>query len=359
MNKSRLALVLVIVIVIAVLMLWRSGEKEILPNLADADSLRQTPSGDVVGFSDQYQTHAWLGIPYAKAPTGDRRWRAPLPLDPWQGTLEALAYSPPCTQLWGQVSGIDDGNDGDVVGDEDCLYLNIWAPAFAPGEIAVAGSGLPVMVWIHGGGNTIGTANTYQGHHLAASQQVIYVGINYRLGMLGWFSHEALRTDAANALDSSGNYGILDMIAALEWVRDNIASFGGDPDNVTIFGESAGGRNVYALVGSPLAAGLFHRAISQSGSMQTSPLARAENLADAEVPGDANSSSEVLASLLQADGGAANRDEALGNKKLSLPKNPQRALQHHGRATVRHVPDTAKLSRRHRTATGVTAATLW
>ena len=166
------------------------------------------------------------------------------------------------------------------------------------------------MVWIHGGGNTIGTANTYDASLLAGSEQVIVVTINYRLGFFGWMSHPALRAPDRNALDASGNYANLDMIAALQWVSDNIAHFGGDRDNVTIFGESAGGRNVFSLMASPLAKGLFHRAIAQSGSVGTAPLWRAENFKDDSQPGQALSSREWLSLQLQNSGRAKDSNAA-------------------------------------------------
>lgn len=310
MKKSALAIVIAGAIVVTVFLLSRQQASTPIPQV-DTSSLRQTPSGEVIGFRDSWDTHAWLGIPYAEAPVGQLRWRAPQRARPWSGTRKALSYGSPCTQLWGPMSGVKDGEEGQVVGTEDCLYLNIWAPAVAAQQLPDSGEQLPVMVWIHGGGNTIGTANTYPGPHLAGGQQVVYVAINYRMGPLGWFSHKALRDTAGNRADASGNYGVLDMIAALEWVRDNIASFGGDPKNVTLFGESAGGRNVYALLGSPLAKGLFHRAISQSGSVQTTELSRAENRVDDVTPGEANSSGEVLVKLLLADGIASDRDDAI------------------------------------------------
>ena len=167
------------------------------------------------------------------------------------------------------------------MGDEDCLYLNIWAPNMSAEQISSQTSAKPVMVWIHGGGNTSGTANSYQAHHLAGEKDVVVVLINYRLGLLGWFSHNSIRETSSNPEDASGNFGTLDIIAALKWVQSNIAAFGGDPNRVTIFGESAGGRNVYSMLASPLAKGLFHGAISQSGSTDTTPLVLAE-----EFPGD-------------------------------------------------------------------------
>ena len=236
-----------------------------------ADSLRQAAAGPITGLLDERETHAWLGIPFAAPPVGEGRWSAPRPLPPRDDVLKATAFGPPCPQLWGRMSGLA-GEPGEVVGNEDCLYLNVWAPRKIEQP-------LPVMVWIHGGGNTIGTAATYPGPRLAGDQQVVVVTTNYRLGVLGWMSHPALRA-GRDPLDGSGNYGLLDLVAALDWVQDNIAAFGGDPERVTIFGESAGGGNVFGLMASPRARGLFHRAIAQSGVAVTTPRWRAEHFAD-------------------------------------------------------------------------------
>lgn len=166
------------------------------------------------------------------------------------------------------------------------------------------------MLWIHGGGNTVGTANTYEGNHLAADQQVIYVAINYRLGLFGNFAHRSLRNSSESIADGSGNYAVMDMIAALRWVQHNIAEFGGDADNVTIFGESAGGRNVYSLIASPLAKGLFHKAIVQSGSTHTTDLVQAEAFVKDSGEGYRNSSNEVLAQVLRKNGVVNSRESA-------------------------------------------------
>src|SRR5262249_12255836 len=151
---------------------------------------------------------------------------------------------------------------------------------------------LPVMFWIHGGANVSGQSSTYGGGMLAKSQRVIVVSANYRLGLLGWLRHRSLRETTKDPDDRSGNFGTLDLIRALEWVRENIAAFGGDPGNVTIFGESAGGGNVYSLLASPRAAGLFHRAIAQSGTPESFGVDEAENLVDDEPPGAEKSSGE-------------------------------------------------------------------
>ena len=159
------------------------------------------------------------------------------------------------------MGGIESDDPSGIGGQEDCLYLNVFAPK-APGV-----GKRPVMVWIHGGGNSIGTASFYDGSHLATSQDVVVVTTQYRLGPLGWLRHAALRAGTTDATEQSGNFGTLDLVAALRWVRDNAAAFGGDPDNVTIFGESAGGQDVYTLLLAPQARGLFHRAIAQSGGL--------------------------------------------------------------------------------------------
>jgi para-nitrobenzyl esterase len=141
---------------------------------------------------------------------------------------------------------------GEPAGAEDCLYLNVWAPSFAAGEVPSGGARLPVMVWIHGGGNSVGHGGFYDGSNLASTENVLVLTANYRLGPLGWFRHAALRGEGTTAAERSGNFTTLDLVRVLEWVRENAAAFGGDPDNVTIFGESAGGTNVVTLLVSPL-----------------------------------------------------------------------------------------------------------
>jgi len=192
---------------------------------------------------------SFKGLPFAAPPVGDLRWRPPAPPKPWTGVRQATAYGPACMQM---------GRGGIALADqsEDCLYLNVWTPAgFRPGQK------LPVMVWIHGGAFIVGSGSTpfYDGTHFA-ERGVVLVTVNYRLGRLGFFAHPAL-----NPKGTSGNYGIMDNIAALKWVQANISSFGGDPSNVTIFGESAGGILVNFLMTAPDARGLFAKAISESG----------------------------------------------------------------------------------------------
>ena len=189
---------------------------------------------------------AFKGIPYAAPPVGDLRWRPPTPVSGWQGVRDAAESGPTCIQDGGQ----------DVPQDEDCLLLNVWAPR-------ATSEPRPVLFWIHGGGYTGGSGSSaiYDGTPLAADGAVV-VTINYRLNVFGFLAHPALSAESAHG--ASGNYGLLDMVAALAWVRDNIAAFGGDPGRVTIFGESAGGGAVMSVMLVPQAGGLFHGAIAQS-----------------------------------------------------------------------------------------------
>ncbi len=192
------------------------------------------------------------GIPYAASPVGDLRWREPAPVASWEGVRSATAFGNICHQ--GPALAAMTGEDLPKRS-EDCLYLNVWTAAIG-GETKQ-----PVMVWIHGGGLTLGWGHQrgYDGTHLA-EQGVVLVSINYRLGALGFLAHPLLNEEAG----VSGNYGLKDQIAALKWVQRNIVAFGGDPGNVTIFGESAGGTSVHALIASPRSKGLVHRGIAQS-----------------------------------------------------------------------------------------------
>lgn len=277
--------------------------------VSDPSSLRVTKSGAVVGFVGEYGSHAWLGIPYAKPPVGELRWRAPQPPTAWSGTRAALEFGEPCVQLASPFGGVTTAKAGAPVGSEDCLFMNVWAPQL-PQSAAATKEKLPVMLWIHGGGNSIGEGGFYNGGNLAATQRLIVLTFNYRLGPFGWFHHAALRGEGTSAVEGSGNFGTLDMIHALKWVRDNISEFGGDPGNVTIFGESAGGQNVYQMLVSPQAKGLFHRAIVQSGSIRFDTVAEAENFTDDAEPGDPQSSNETLLHMLVTDGKAADRSGA-------------------------------------------------
>jgi para-nitrobenzyl esterase len=281
---------------------------------ASAETLRQTTAGPVRGGLTGGGTQAWLGIPYAAPPVGALRFRAPVPPQGWDRPRDALAFGYRCPQFASPLAAAE-GEPGTLIGSEDCLTLNVFAPAGAD-----ARSALPVMVFIHGGGNTIGSAIPYDGSRFVQEQGVVMVTLNYRLGVLGWFSHPALRATAQDAAEGSGNFALLDMVMALRWVRDNITAFGGDPSRVTLFGESAGGRNIYGLLASPPAAGLFHGAIVQSGRAGTWPLPRAENRADSPQPGHRHSSTELLLDWLQGGTDVADREAAAATLgQLSAP----------------------------------------
>jgi len=267
---------------------WLESEPGPLRLQPDASTLRETGAGPVIGGLTPGGAHAWLGIPYAEPPVGARRWRAPQPVQGWQTPREAIEFSAVCPQFASRLSA-SQAAPGTLIGQEDCLALNVFAP---PG--LDAGARLPVMIFIHGGGNTIGSAIPYDASLLAREQGLVVVTLNYRLGILGWLSHPALRLTEASPLDASGNFALLDLVAALRWVRDDIDAFGGDPSRVTLFGESAGGRNIYALLASSAARGLFHGAIIQSGFPGTYPPAIAENSVDAPSPGHPNSSRELV-----------------------------------------------------------------
>jgi para-nitrobenzyl esterase len=272
---------------------------------ADPASRRATSSGDVVGFTGRYGSFVWLGLPYAAPPVGELRWRAPVPPAAWSGVREALAPGAPCVQYASPLGGIQTAAPDTPVGDEDCLTLNVYAP-----RTATPTSFLPVMVWIHGGGNTVGAGTLYDGGNLAATQNVVVVTLNYRLGPFGWLRHAALRDGAPDDVERSGNFGTLDLVRALDWVQSNAAAFGGDPARVTVFGESAGAANTMALLLSPQAVGLFHRAISESGGLRTHELAAAEAFTDAPDLETANSSNEAIARMFVNAKRARDRGEA-------------------------------------------------
>ncbi len=279
--------------------------------ILEAVTKRETTTGNIIGYREDNNTHTWLGIPYAKPPVGELRWKAPLLAETWQETYLTLDVGEKCTQFAGVLTEeTSNGGEPESIGSEDCLFLNIWAPAFAPDDVPKGDNQLPVMVWIHGGGNSIGSGGGYTGKVLAEKYNLILVSFNYRLGPFGWFRHPALKNDNTTQEDESGNYGTLDIIHALNWVRENIKNFGGNPDNVTIFGESAGALNTLMMMISPKATGLFHRAIVQSGGIWTSEVAEGENYLDDDLPGHAFSSREVVNRLLMADGFATNREDA-------------------------------------------------
>ncbi|MEO6328138.1 MAG: carboxylesterase family protein, partial [Ginsengibacter sp.] len=203
------------------------------------------------------KVRTFKGIPYASPPVGPLRWKAPQPVKPWAGVLTTIEYQKRAMQ--GNI--YDDMIFNDEGPDEDCLYLNLWMPENHPGQ-----DKLPVMVWIHGGGFIAGSSSEpRQDAGNLSKKGVLIVSLNYRLGIFGFFSHPELTKESGH--NASGNYGLLDQIAALKWVKKNIAAFGGDPNNVTVFGESAGSFSVSALMASPLAKGLFKKAIGESGAL--------------------------------------------------------------------------------------------
>ncbi|MEV5027028.1 carboxylesterase family protein [Paenibacillus sp. LPE1-1-1.1] len=224
---------------------------------------------------------AWLGIPYAKPPVEKLRWKAPREVEPWSGVLSVSDFNHNSVQF---VQGVPNGS-------EDCLYLNIWRPDHAEAK-------LPVFVFLHGGGNIGGSGKDFQGGILARETNSIVVTVNYRLGAMGFFRHQALLT--GDPLDDSGNYGLLDILHALKWVQKNIVSFGGNPDNVTLAGQSAGARNALAAYLSPLGEGLFHKLYVMSGGCTTATVEQGE--------GKAN---DMLTTLLIKSGETTNHDEAL------------------------------------------------
>ena len=271
---------------------WRDPANGPLTLAPAAATLRNTDLGPVIGGFSPNGAQVWLGIPYAAPPTGALRWRAPQAAQGWVAPRESLSFSSACPQLASRLSATETA-PGTLTGSEDCLYLNVFTPSGLDAQAE-----LPVMVFVHGGGNTIGSAIPYDASILAQEQGLVVVTLNYRLGFLGWFSHRALRDQSLGPEDASGNFGLLDIVAALRWVQRNAPAFGGDPSRVTVFGESAGGRNIYALLATPSAKGLFQGAIIQSGFPGTFPLALAENAATDTEPGHPNSSHELVAAWL-------------------------------------------------------------
>jgi para-nitrobenzyl esterase len=246
--------------------------------------------GGLVRGADNGGVSTFLGLPYAAPPTGNLRWRPPQPAASWSGVRDAAQFGPSCPQATMNNPFLPPGTIS-----EDCLYLNVYTPAARPG------ANRPVLVWIHGGGLVQDGARNYDGTKLAADGAVV-VTINYRLGALGFLAHPALASRPGGA---AGNYGLMDQQAALRWVQRNIAQFGGDPRNVTIAGQSAGGLSVLAQMVSPGARGLFARAIVQSGTfaLNQRPLATAEAAGEtfATAVGCADQSAACLRSLPVSD----------------------------------------------------------
>ena len=273
----------------------------------DKDSLRETQEGTVIGMAGENNTFVWKGIPFAKPPIGELRWKAPQDTASRNETLEAIEFKSACFQGSSRLQG---DTEDKWSGSEDCLYLNIWTPQLTESLIEDNQEKLPVMMWIHGGGNTTGSAHVYDPSLLVSKYNVVVVTIHYRMGPLGWFRHPALKTSSSSKSDISGNYGTLDTIKALEWINKNIKSFGGDPENVTVFGESAGGHNAAAIFASPLAEGLYHKVIVQSGIMSSSSIEAAESYFPESGIAPSRSGLEVFNHILVANKLAANLKDA-------------------------------------------------
>ena len=272
----------------------------------------KTGSGRVAGSAGYMNSWAWKGIPYARPPVGELRWRAPQDPLPWEGVRHStdrydISAQAEHSKLWVPT--------GKVVGSEDCLYLNVWRPRTDE-------KGLPVYFWIHGGSNIFGTNKLYDGSFLASRSNMVVVSIQYRLGPMGWFNHPALKK-GATAEESSGNFGTLDTVKALTWVRDNISAFGGDAGNITVVGESAGGHNTLNLVISPLGAGLFHKAIVESGGMQ--PISVEDGIKQAN---------STIENLLISDGTVKNGNEAASYREKMTDDEIARYLRGKGAAEL-------------------------
>lgn len=261
--------------------------------------IAKTLYGDVKAEQGSSNTWVWKAIPYAKPPMGSLRWKTPQNPVSWKGIREKKEFCEVCPQY---------NFNGKIIGDEDCLYLNIWRPRSQA-------KNLPVYFWIHGGGNSIQMPylSAFSGSEVANKSNMIVVTVNYRVGPFGWFAHPALRTGKkGDEYNDSGNFGTLDLVKALEWVRDNITGFGGDPGNVFINGESAGGVNVLTLLISPAAKGLFHKAMSQSGGQRSKKL----------FTGDA-STETVIAKLFKKENIAADERTV----KVYLKEQPKAQIE--------------------------------
>ena len=295
--------------------------------IAHAEIKVETSSGIVDGYKKGRVIY-WDDIPYAKPPIDQLRWKAPRTINNSKNIISSKENNY-CVQRPSSLGG--PGGEGLYVGTEDCLYLDISATARKKSEL------LPVMFWIHGGGNTSGLKDLYDFNKMVRRHNVIVVRINYRLGPFGWFTHPSIQ-DFQTDLDKTSNFGTLDIIAALHWVKENISLFGGDPDNVTIFGESAGGHNVFSLLVSDKSKGLFHKAISMSGyTTSISPK-------DAYVQNDKSStsshtSSEIVKKIIKE---LSNEKETYSNEEIRdilLNLSTQEFFEHYAnRETYEEIP---------------------
>jgi para-nitrobenzyl esterase len=288
----------------------RSGEAGGTIGADPSDELRVTLEDGVVQGDSAGRSRRFLQIPYAAPPVGDLRWRAPEPAEPWDGVRHETEFASACPQN-ASAQGPESMN-------EDCLYANVWSPSPTPEDA-------PVMVWVHGGGNFAGSAGDlvpgteqlwYDGQFFASRHGVVVVTFNYRLGPFGFFPHPDLAEDGS----PPGNQGLLDQRRLLEWVHDNIGAFGGNPDNVTIFGESAGSADVCYHVASPRSRGLFHRAISQSGGCTWTDLPEAGD-------DDKVASMRAFATAVGCDDSA--EDDASGDVPTCLRGLPTEQIMRH------------------------------
>ena len=258
MSKSRYKSCIAVLVVAVLMFTGCSTEQEqsAVPAVVTADPLGTVVAvtgGNIRGTARGDGLHEYLGIPFAAAPVAEKRWQPPHPIESWEGERDATKFGLPCYQP-GSLSAFYDRLYVEM--SEDCLTLNLWTRA------KDASAALPVMVWVHGGALVMGSGGDYDGAPLTA-KGVVLVTVNYRLGPFGFLAHPELTEEGGG---NSGNQGFHDQIAALQWVRDNVAQFGGDPGNVTIFGESAGSWSMSVLQASPMARGLFHKVIGQSGA---------------------------------------------------------------------------------------------
>lgn len=303
-----------------------------LPVMASAQTVK-VDGGVIEGKLLDSGVNAFLGVPFAAPPLRDLRWRPPQPVQGWNGVLHADRFAPMCLQPM-RGSTINHYFGHEAIS-EDCLYLNVWAPK----EPAPAGKPYPVMVWIYGGAFNVGSASmpNYSGEFLA-KQGVVYVALSYRVGTLGFLAHPDLSAEGGG---HSGNYGLMDQIQGLRWVRDNIAGFGGDPSNVTLVGQSAGSMSIGLLMASPEAKGLFHRAVGMSGSpfgalLPPIPLADAEadgkRLQDALKAGSLADMRAVAGDRIIATPLPRRSPIVLDGKVLPLP--PDQAMKTDGHSDV-------------------------
>ena len=271
-----------------------------------ADELKIITSSGITEGYLKNKIIKWDDIPYAEPPINELRWKAPRKISQKSNLIEPKDNNF-CIQRTSSLGGSSQFSDELISGNEDCLYLDIYAPS-KKSEVL-----LPVMFWIHGGGNTSGLKDLYDFTRLVKKHDVIVVTINYRLGPLGWFTHPAIQ-GLQDGLDKASNFGTLDIIAALEWVNENINSFGGDPRNITIFGESAGGHNVLSLLVSKQAKGLFHKAISMSGYTESISIEDAYKQKN-QSPTSNYSSWEVVKKIIN-DQPYKNEQDKYNNEKL-------------------------------------------